>query len=143
MGATKESKDRIVRQCTKGRYLRLNVQAILDSHAGPATQYMAIGIAPAKCTVTKISVNARTYPNYATSSTFDVYKAVIGGTDVTLCTQIDVNNKTAETEIEATLTAANVDLLEGQLIYGKIVTTGVETTALANFVCRVEYTQTE
>jgi len=88
--------------------MRRVAQAKLTLTAASTTYKLGVFIAPCACKVTKISVNAVPFPDYATS-TLDVAKAVIGGTDLALCTQVNIDGATTDTEIEATLTTANLN----------------------------------
>lgn len=143
MGKSTEKTDRIISQCSKGYRFRRIATGYLSATAAGTTYKIGLFIAPCTCKVAKVSINALTYPNYATS-TLDVHKANIGAADTGLITQLDIDNKTAETEYEATLgTSAARSLIEGQLVYATITIGATQVTAGACLLVQCEYVPTE
>ena len=126
----------IVKQCGRGRRVRYiySVPIIMaadrvtidaDSHVlatviyGETSNNVGVFVAPCKGEVVRCYVNAVTYPITSGAATIKFTKAVIGGTDIDLCSTIDVDNPTDETAIDGTLstTSGALDLVEGQLVY--------------------------
>lgn len=134
---------RIVEQCARGRRVRnTSIVPFIVANArtnmtdpnhsfadviSNDTANKAAFVAPCVCKVIRCSANALTFPTTAAggSVTLKFTKAVIGGTDVDLCTAGAVGGAsppTAETAVDATLstTAGALDLVEGQLVYAVI-----------------------
>jgi len=144
MAKTEETTDRIIDQCSKGYRFRRIATTTLNATAASTTYKLGLFIAPCTCKVTKISINAIAFPDYATS-TLDAAKANIGAADTALITQLDIDGKTAETEIEATLstTASDLELIEGQLVYATITLGATEAVAGSAVTVQAEYMPTE
>jgi len=142
MGKQVEANDLMISQCSKGYRVRRIATETLNVTVASTTYKLGLFVAPCACKVTKVSINAVTYPNYD-SATLDVAKAVIGGSDLALITQLDIDNKTAETEIEATLTTANLNLIEGQEVYATITIDANQVAAGSAVTVQVEYMPTE
>ena len=143
MGKTTEYKDQMWWQSGKGFRMRRIATGYLSATAAATTYKIGLFIAPCTCRVTKVSINAVTYPDYATA-TLDCHKANIGAADTALITQLSIDAKTAETEYEATLASQSArDLIEGQLVYATITIGATEATAGACLLVQAEYMPTE
>lgn len=124
--------------------MRRKATANLTVTAASTTYKLGVFIAPCKCTVTKASINACPFPDYATS-TWDVHKANIGVGDTALITQLSIDGSTTDTELEGVLstTAGELDLIEGQLVYTTITLGASEAVAGEAIAVQVEYVPTE
>jgi|SRR3989338_6793103 len=104
-------------------------------------------IAPCSGQVLKVSINATTYPtNAAGDYTVDVYKAVIGDTDLSvLSAVIAIDNETDETAVHGTvLSTASSTFIEGQLIYVQLAMSNNACTAKTDgAVATIEWRPTE
>ena len=134
---------RVIEQCTSGRRVRnvsyvpmivanartnmVDPNQILADSIQSSTVNKAIFCAPCVCEVVRCFVNATNYIECAAGGTVTtkMTKAVIGDTDVDLCSTIAISGEsglvpTAETAIDGTLstTSGALDLLDGQLVYG-------------------------
>ena len=137
---------RVIEQCAQGRRIRninqvplivanartnmIDPNHILADSILNTTVNKGVFAAPCISEVVRCYVNAGTYATCAAGGTVTVKftKAVIGGTDVDLCSTIAVSGETgavptAETAIDGTLstTSGALDLLDGQLVYAIVV----------------------
>ncbi len=108
----------------------------------------AIFVAPCNGRILKVSVNAVQFPTNATGTySIDVYKAVIGNTDVSvLGAVIAIDNATDNTAQHGTLSSVSgaIDIIEGQLVYALIAMSNNACTALSDgAVVSVEWRPTE
>lgn len=138
---TADKDARVLEQCSKGRCIRniasksFIVANDRSDNIAPGrlmadviineTEILGLFVAPCDCKVVRISANGTPFIDQATSgtATVTVTKAVIGGSDVALCTALSISGVAAapasDTAIDATLvtTAGVLDLLEGQHVY--------------------------
>lgn len=133
---TNDPNARILEQCSQGRKIRniATCPVILakdraaidtDSHIlanvidGETSVNMPIFTAPCAAKITRIYVNALTYPTTSGASAVICYKAVIGASDTALNSSLSISGLTAETAYDATLvtTSGVTDLIEGQHVY--------------------------
>lgn len=148
---------RIIEQCARGRRIR-NIHTVpiimakdraaidADSHLladaidGDTTN-KSVFVAPCVGKVVRCTVNAKQYPSTSGTATIKFTKAVIAGTDVDLCSTIDVDNPTDETAIDAVLstTSGALDLVEGQLVYAIIVLVATTSERSDAMIGEVEF----
>ena len=162
MARTTDREARVIDQCARGRRTRyvyfvpvimaLNRTAIdADSHIladvidGEVSVNKAVFVAPCVGKIVRCFANAVTFPTTAGAATIKFTKAVIGGTDVDLCSTIDVDNPTDETAIDGTLstTVGALDLIEGQLVYAVIALSAITSAISDAMIAGVEFVPTD
>jgi hypothetical protein len=132
---------------TDSHYL---ADAIKGDTAGSAVT-KGIFAAPCDGKVVRIWINASVYPTMASgAASVKVSKAVIGTTDVDLCSVISVGKttppNTAETAIDGTLstTAGALNIITGQLVYATIDVANQNVSTISqNLVLNVEWVPTD
>jgi hypothetical protein len=134
---------RVIEQCAQGRRIRnivckgISIAQDRSSNVAPGrimatvikseTEIIPIFTAPCKCKVVRVYANGTPYADMASggSVTAKMTKAVIGTSDVDLCSTIAIGAATVptlDTAIDAVLstTSGALDLLEGQNVYATI-----------------------
>jgi hypothetical protein len=152
---------RIIQQCARGRRIRnvasigFSVASARTSNTAPArimadviggeTEKFPFFIAPCDCKVIRITANGTPFVDNDTgeTSTAKLTKAVIGGTDVDLCSAITIGSATAptaDTAIDATLSSSDVlNLVEGQHVYATVTIGNTVQTAVAYITLMMEW----
>jgi len=162
---TTDSDARLIEQCSQGRRVRniysipLIIAAARTNMTDPnhaladaiqnQTITKGVFVAPCAGKITRCYVNAGTYATCDTggSATVKMTKAVIGTTDVDLCSTIGVGAvsgsvPTAETAIDGTLstTSGALNLVEGQLVYATLaVSDHAITDRSENLIAAIEF----
>jgi len=158
---------RIIAQCSAGKRMRYvtNMGFIIanarTNNTAPSrimatvitseTEVKGFFVAPCACKVLRITANGTPFADMAAggSVTVKLTKAVIGGTDLDLCSTIAIGAATvptADTAIDATLatTAGYLDLIEGQHVFATIVVSAhAVDTAVAYITLMMEWMPTD
>ncbi len=155
---TADSDARLIEQCSQGRRIR-NVASVpvifakdratidTDSHLlatiidGETSCTVPMFVAPCAAEVVRCYVNAVTFPTTSGAATVKASKAVIGTTDVDLCSTISVDDPTDETAIDGTLstTSGALNLVEGQLVYATLALSATTSARSDSLVVCVEW----
>lgn len=123
-----------------------------DSHLladlidGEVSCNKAVMIAPCKGKILRCYVNALQYPSTSGAATITFKKAVIGGSDVSLNTAIDVNDPMDDpTAIDGVLstTAGALEFDEGQLIYVVAALSATTSEKSDGMIAGIEWVPTE
>ena len=120
-------------------------EPVADLIDGEVSVNKAAFVAPCAGKVVRVTVNAVTFPTTSGAATVKATKAVIGGTDVDLCTAIDIDNPTDETAIDATLssTAGALNLIQGQLVYVVAALSATTSVDSSGLVVMIEFVPTD
>jgi hypothetical protein len=161
------SEAQILKQCSEGRrtrnvecksYIIANARTnntapnrIMADAIQGETVIKGFFVAPCKCRVLRISANGTPYADMAAggTATAKLTKAVIGTTDVDLCSTMAIGAETVptlDTAIDATLstTAGALDLIDGQHVYTTITVSGHNVdTAVAYITIMLEWMSTD
>ena len=120
-----------------------------DAIAGE-TYIFGLFVAPCDGKVVRITANGTPFidNDTAETSTVKLTKAVIGAADIDLCTNItvgDVTVPTLDTAIDAVLstTATDLNLLNGQHVYGTLVVGATVQTAVSYVTVEMEWCPTD
>lgn len=153
---------RIIDQCARGRRIRNVVSKdliianartdntapsrIMATTIAGETEVFGLFVAPCDCKVVRITANGSPFVDNDTAqtSTAKLTKAVISGSDVDLCSTITIGSATVptlDTAIDAVLstTSSNLDLLEGQHVYGTVIIGATVQTAVAYVTVAMEW----
>ena len=153
---------RIIDQCARGRRTRNVVSKdliianartnnsvpnrIMATAIAGETEIFGLFVAPCDCKVIRITANGSPFVDngVAETSTVKLTKAVIAGTDVDLCSTIEIGAATVltlDTAIDATLstTAGALDLLGGQHVFGTVIIGATVQTAVAYVTVAMEW----
>jgi hypothetical protein len=110
------------------------------------TEIKGVFIAPCACKVVRIWANGTPFidNDVLETSTVKLTKAVIGGSNVDLCSNITIGSATAptsDTPIDATLstTSGALDLIDGQHVYATITVDTPVETAVAYITVGIEW----
>ena len=158
---TTNKDSRVIEQCASGRRVRnivcKGVSVALDRTSNTAprrimataitneTEIIPFFVAPCAAKVTRITANGTPFVDMAAggSVTIKLTKSVIGGSDVDLCSTIAIGDATVptlDTAIDATLTTANLTLVEGQHVYATIIVSNhAVDTAVAYVTLMMEW----
>jgi hypothetical protein len=114
------------------------------------TLVRGFGVMPCNGRVLRITANGTPFVDMATSGTVTakLSKAVIGGTDIDLCSTIAIGAATvptADTAIDAVLstTSSDLDLLNGQHIYLTVAVSNHAVEAIGYVTVMMEWMPTE
>jgi hypothetical protein len=164
---TTDKDARLIKQLADGKYTRYVASqgfiiALARTNNTPPNRIMAdviknetevagFFVAPCACKVVRIAANGTPFVDMATSGTVTakLTKAVIGGSDVDLCSTIGIGAATvptADTCIDATLssTAGALDLLVGQHVFATIAVSNHDVeTAVAYVTLMMEWYPTD
>lgn len=154
---------RVLEQCSQGRVLRnvvckdIIIAGARTNNTAPdrimatviqnETEVLGFFVAPCACKVVRVTANGTPFADMNTSGTVTVKatKAVIGGSDVDLCSTIAIGAATvptADTAIDAALstTEGALDLLEGQHVFLTVVVSNhTVDTAVAYVTVMLEW----
>ena len=153
---TTDDDARMLEQCSRGRRVRYiyNCQILMavDRTNEPVadcidgeTVNKAIFVAPCDGKVVRVYANAKAFPTTSGAATVKATKAVISGSDVDLCSTIDLDNPTDETAIDGTLstTSGALDLVEGQLVYAVLALSATTSADGEGMIVCVEFVPTD
>ena len=166
MTRTTNKDARIIAQCAAGKAFRnvISKELIVAhdriSNVAPGrimadviageTEIFGFFVAPCACKVLRITANGTPFIDNgaAQTSTVKLTKAVIAGTDLDLCSTIEIGAATApvtDTAIDAVLatTAGYLDLIEGQHMYGTIVVGAAVEITVAYITVEMEWMPTD
>ena len=158
-----DSQARIIEQCTQGRKTRnvvcrgLVIDTARSTHMADAikseTAIIPFFIAPCDSKVVRITVNGTPYADMASGGTVTVKltKAVIGTTDVDLCSAISIGEATLgtltvlDTAIDGTLstTSGALNLLEGQHVFATVTVSAHDCDAAGYVTLMMEWVATD
>ena len=154
---------RVIDQCSKGRRTRYVVSKsfiiagartnntapnrIMADLIQNETEIFGVFVAPCAAEVIRITANGTPFADMAAggTATAKLTKAVIGGSDLDLCSTIAIGAATvptADTAIDAVLatTAGYLDLLEGQHVFATVaVSNHTVDTAVAYITLEMEW----
>lgn len=152
---------RFIEQCTQGRKIRnivckpILVDTDRSTHPRATaikaeTEILPFFVAPCACKVIRVTANGTPFVDMATSGTVVVKltKAVIGDSDVDLCSNITIGSATVptlDTAIDATLstTSGALNLLEGQHVYGTLTVSNHDCDAAGYVTLMMEWVPTD